>query len=220
MKAIGFGTLHVDRLSKVVDELDEFSQEADVLFVEQPRDDPDSSDKFAMLVHNPTLYLTGIILEWFWGILGFVLTGRFKPVDEVATEVVSEKNEIKIEPVDLNLPRRASEVSVTITVLSWIWFCFVIFIFITGLIVSSITVLIGAVAAGFLPIVPFARLTLAERDEIMAKNIEEVLARNTNLNMGCLVAGRGHMDGVFEQLEQSGVETSQTHESKWIRRSL
>jgi hypothetical protein len=111
-----FGTLHVDRLSKVTGELDEFADDADVLFVEGPREEPDNSDDLGMLLRNPALYLTGIILDWFWGLLGFFLTRQFKPVDGVATETVAQRKELDIEPVDLNLPRRASEVGLVVTV--------------------------------------------------------------------------------------------------------
>lgn len=215
-----FGTLHVDRLSKVTDELDEVADNADVLFVEGPRDEPDNSDELGMLIRNPALYLTGIILEWFWGILGLFLTCQFKPVDGVATEKVAQRRELDIEPVDLNLPRRASNVGLAVTVFSWLWFAIATIIFVLGILASSIGVLLFAIAVGFLPVVPFAYWTLSERDEVMAENIEEILSTNDDLNRGCLVAGRGHMNGVIEQLEESEVEVSQVHKSKWLRRSL
>lgn len=215
-----FGTLHVDRLSKVTDELDEFVDDADVLFVEGPREEPDTSDKLGMVLRNPALYLTGIILDWFWGILGFLLTRRFQPVDAVATETVAQRKELDIEPVDLNLPRRASEVGPVVTVFSWLWFAIAAVVFVLGVLASSIGALIFAVAVGFLPAVPFAYWTLSERDEVMAENIEEILSTNDNLDRGCLVAGGGHMDGVVEKLEESDVEVSQVHKSKWLRRSL
>lgn len=215
-----FGTLHVDRLSKVTDELNEFADDADVLFVEGPREEPDNSDELGMLLRNPALYLTGIILDWFWGMLGFLLTRQFKPVDGVATETVAQRKELDIEPVDLNLPRRASEVGLAVTVLSWLWFAMAAVIFVLGVMASSIGVLIFAIAVGFMPAVPFAYWTLSERDEVMAENIEEILSTNDDLDRGCLVAGKKHMDGVVEQLEESDVEVSQVHKSKWLRRSL
>ncbi|WP_436906526.1 hypothetical protein [Halosimplex marinum] len=215
-----FGTLHVDRLSKVTDELNEFADDADVLFVEGPREEPDDSDELGMLLRNPALYFTGIILDWFWGILGFLLTRQFKPVDGVATETVALRKDLDIKPVDLNLPRRASEVSLIITALSWLWFVIAAVIFVLGVLASSIGVLIFAIAVGFLPVVPFAYWTLSERDEVMAENIEEILSSNDELNSGCLVAGRGHIDGVVEELEESDVEVSQVHKSKWLRRTL
>jgi hypothetical protein len=215
-----FGTLHVDRLGKVTDELNEFADEADVLFVEGPREEPDNSDELGMLLRNPALYLTGIILDLFWGILGFLLTRQFKPVDGVATERVAQRKELDIEPVDLNLPRRASEVGFAVTVFSWFWFAISAVIFVLGVLASSIGVLIFALAVGFLPVVPFAYWTLSERDEVMAENIEQILLTNDDLDRGCLVAGRGHMDGVITELEESDVEVSQAHKSEWLRRSL
>ncbi len=167
-----------------------------------------------MLLRNPALYLTGIILDWFWGILGFLLTHQFKPVDGVATETVVQKKELDIQPVDLSLPRRASEVGLAVTVFSWLWFAIVAAIFVLGLLAFSIGILTFAIAVGLLPVVPFAYWTLSERDEVMAKNIEEISSTNDNLNKGCLIAGRGHMDGVVEQLEDSNVEISQVHKSK------
>jgi len=215
-----FGTLHVDRLSKVMDELDEFADDADVLFVEGPRDESDNSDELNLLLRNPALYLTGIILDWFWGIFGFILTRQFKPVDGVATEKVAQKRGLHIEPVDLNLQRRASEVSFAVTAFSWLWTAIAIALSVLGLVATSIGVLVFAIAIGFLPAVPFAYWTLSDRDEVMAENIEEILATDESLDQGCLVAGRGHMDGVVEQLEESDVEVSQVHKSKWFRRSL
>ena len=215
-----FGTLHVDRLSKVTNELGEFAQDADVLFVEGPRDPPDNSDELGMLLRNPALYLTGTILDWFWGILGFIFTRHFKPVDMVATETVAQKKEIDIEPVDLNLPRRTSEVGLAVTAFSWLWFTIAVGIFMLGVVASTIEILVLATAVGFLPIVPFAYWTLSERDEVMAENIEEILAANDEFNRGCFVAGRRHMAGVVEQLEESDVEVSKVHKSKWLRRSL
>jgi len=215
-----FGTLHVDRLSKVTNELDKVSDDADVLFIEGPRKEPDTSDELDMLLRNPALYLTGIILDWFWGILGFLLTRQFKPVDRVATETVAQKKELNIEPVDLNLPRRASDIGLTITIFSWLWSVMAIIIFVLGVLATSIGVLIFTIAVGFLPVVPFAYWTLSERDKVMAENIEEILSNNDNLSKGCLVAGRGHIDGVIEELEESDVEVSQIHKSNWVRRSL
>jgi len=127
-----FGTLHIDRLSKVTEELDEFTSDADVLFVEGPREEPVRSDELGMLFRNPSLYLTGVILDCFWGILGLLLTRRFKPVDGVATEQVAQNRELDIEPVDLNLPRRASEVSLAVTLFSWFWFVIASVIFVLG----------------------------------------------------------------------------------------
>ncbi len=43
-----FGTLHVDRLSKVTGELNEFADDADVLFVERAREKTDNSDEMAL----------------------------------------------------------------------------------------------------------------------------------------------------------------------------
>ena len=68
-----FGTTHVDRPSKVAEELSEFTDD-DVLFIESPRSDADDSHEYNMLIRNPALYLTAIILEAVWGIIGFILT--------------------------------------------------------------------------------------------------------------------------------------------------
>jgi pheromone shutdown protein TraB len=89
-----------------------------------------------------------------------------------------------------------------------------------GVLASTIEILVLAIAVGFLSVVPFAYWTLSERDEVMAENIEEILATNDGFNRGCLVAGRRDMDGVVEQLEESDVEVSQVHKSNWLRRSL
>lgn len=215
-----FGTTHVDRPSKVAEELSEFADDADILFIESPRGDPDNSDEYNMLIRNPALYITAVILEWLWGIIGFILTRRFAPVDRVVTEEVAREKDVDIEPVDLNIPRRMSEVHLVVTVLSWLWTVVVGFIFALGVFASSIAVLGYAVVLGLLPILPFSQLTLSERDEVMAENIQQILSTNDDVSKGCLIAGRDHLDGVEEQLEASYIQVSQTFKSKWLRRSL
>jgi len=68
--------------------------------------------------------------------------------------------------------------------------------------------------------VPFAYWTLPERDEEMANNIEDILKTRDEFDRGCLVAGRGHMEGVIEQLEESDVEVNRVHKSKFLRNTL
>ncbi len=215
-----FGTTHVDRPSKVAEELSEFADDADVLFIESPRSDADDSHEYNMLIRNPALYLTGIIVRWFWGIIGLFLTRQFDPVDRVVTKKVAREKDVEIEPVDLNIPRRMSEVHLVVTVLSWLWALVVGFIFVLGVFASSIAVLVYAVVLGFVPIVPFSRLTLSERDEVMAENIQQIISTNDDVSKGCLIAGRDHLDSVEEELEASDIEVSCTFKSKWLRRSL
>jgi hypothetical protein len=215
-----FGTAHVDRPSKVAEELSEFADDADVLFIESPRSDADDSHEYNMLIRNPALYLTAIILEAVWGIIGFILTRQFDPVDRVVTKKVAREMGVDIEPVDLDIPRKMSEVHPIITVLSWLWIVLVALVAVLGILEWSTTIIAYAVVLGFVPILPFAELTLSERDEVMAENIEQILSTNDDVSKGCLIAGRDHLDGVEEELEASDIQVSQTFKSKWLRRSL
>lgn len=214
-----FGTTHVDRPSKVAEELSEFTDD-DVLFIESPRSDADDSHEYNMLIRNPALYLTAIILEAVWGIIGFILTRQFDPVDRVVTKKVAREMGVDIEPVDLDIPRKMSEVHPIITVLSWLWIVLVALVAVLGILEWSTTIIAYAVVLGFVPILPFAELTLSERDEVMAENIEQILSTNDDVSKGCLIAGRDHLDGVEEELEASDIQVSQTFKSKWLRRSL
>jgi hypothetical protein len=215
-----FGTTHVDRPSKVAEELSEFADDADVLFIESPRSDADDSHEYNMLIRNPALYLTAIILEAVWGIIGFILTRQFDPVDRVVTKKVAREMGVDVEPVDLDIPREMSEVHPIITVLSWLWIVLIGFVFVLGVFASSIVVLAFALGLGFLPILPFSQLTLSDRDEVMAENIQQILSTNDDVSKGCLIAGQDHLNGVEEELEASDIQVSQTFKSKWLRRSL
>lgn len=214
-----FGTKHVDRPSKVREELEEFADDADILFSEEPQPTPTPSDKRGLFLRNPTIYLTGTIVSWLWAWPGFFLTGRFSTVDVVATENVAQDNGLDIKPVDLNLHRRASDVGLAVTVLSWIWFALVVILFVLGLLALSSIDLTVAFAGGFLPVFLLIRWTLSERDETMAENIEEILSMHDDLDRGCLVVGNGH-SGVAEELEERGVEVGRVHKSKFFRRNL
>lgn len=215
-----FGTTHVDRPSKVAEELSEFADDADVLFIESPRSDADDSHEYNMLIRNPALYLTAIVLEAVWGIIGFILTRQFDPVDRVVTKKVAREKGVDIEPVDLDIPRKMSEVHLVVTVLSWLWIALVALVAVLGILEWSTTIIAYAVVLGFVPILPFAELTLSDRDEVMAENIEQILSTNDDVSKGCLIAGRDHLDGVEEQLEASDIQVSQMFKSKWLRRSL
>ena len=212
-----FGTTHVDYPRKVTDELREFADDADILFIESPRGD---DYEYEMIVRNPALYITGVTLECIWAMLGFILTWQFTTVDTAVTKKVAQENNLDIEPVDMNIPRKMSEVSPIVTVVSWLWTGVVAFVFVLSVWYTSIVVLGYAVLFALLPTLPFSQLTLSERDKVMAENIEEILSTDDKIKKGCFVAGRDHIDGVEKQLEESSVQVTQTFKSKWLRHSL
>lgn len=214
-----FGTLHVDRPKKVKRELAEFCTDADVLFVESPRDKPDNADEREMFLRNPIFSVTGRLLDFAWGPIGFLLTGEFEPIDGYVTEVVSQEQNIDIEPVDMNLVRRAGEVSIITTVVSWFWLILTVSVFVFGALQLSPNLIIWAAVLGFAPLVPFAYVTLSERDEQIAENIQHTFSTESGVQRGCLVVGRGHMSGVIEELEESDIEVDKTHKSKFCRRN-
>lgn len=214
-----FGTFHIDRPSKVKRELEDFCEDADVLFIESPRNRPNESDEREMLIRNPIFWITGWILEIAWGLLGFVLTGRYGPVDGYATDKVSNEKKIKTEPVDMNLVRRVSEVSIYVTVFSWIWLILTLGLFVIGVWLLAPNIIIWSVLFGLLPIVPLAFGTASERDKLMAENIHQVFSKQENVKQGCLIVGQCHIEGVIEELEDSNVEIGETHKSKFLRQN-
>lgn len=219
-EVIVFGTIHIDRLSKVTNELDEFADSSDILLSEKPPQEPTKSDKRNLLVWNPSIYVMGVILDLFWGVLGFFFTGQLSPVDKTAIKKVANDRGIDIEGVDLNIPRLMAEVDIRITLLSWFWFVLIVVITLFGTLESSTVILFTAFVLAFLPIEPASRWSLSKRDEAIAENVEEILSSSSDINKGCLVVGSDHMEGVIEQLEENSVEVSNTHKSKWLRRSL
>lgn len=222
-----FGTTHIDRPRKLERELYEFTENVDFLMSEHPREEPDFSDTLRVLIRNPSILIMGWILDVIWGVPGYLLTRSFGPLDTTVTNSVARERGLDIEPVDMNLRKRASEINILITLLSWFWagvtvvtFLFGFLLIFTGLFYVALVVIIAGVAVGFAPVVPFALGTLSERDDVMAKNIEEVLTERGSSQIGCLVVGRGHLDGIKENLEDNSIEVDEFHKSKFLRRSL
>lgn len=215
-----FGTIHADRPRKVEAELSEFCDGVDVVFVEAPRESTTDADERTLLRKNPVFKITAWLLALAWGIPGLVLTGRWGPVDDYATTAVAAEHGADVEPVDKNLVRRAGEVSVWSTVLSWALLWLACSLFVLGILLPSVDHLVWAVVVAFVPIVPFAYGTLGERDETMAENIEDILTAREDVQHGCLVVGRGHVRGVVEDLAETDVEVGRTHKSRFVRRTL
>jgi len=71
-----------------------------------------------MRIRNPAFYLTGVILQLAWGTIGLILTRQFDSFDAIATEKVAREKDLDVEPVDMNIPRKVSEVSPAVTVFS------------------------------------------------------------------------------------------------------
>lgn len=215
-----FGTFHIDRPSKVKNELREFTHDTDVVFIEQPREEPTATDMIALLGRNPALWITSWLLEAVWGLLGFLVSRRFNSVDGGVTRAVAREQHLHREPVDMNLVQRASAVSLPVTIVSWGWALLCVGVFISGLMQSLLVFVSGAVVIGILPGVPFACWTLAERDRVMASNIQHVLSTRNDVQRGCLVVGQGHIDGISAELDESPVNIGDVHASKLFRRSL
>lgn len=222
-----FGTTHIDRPRKLKHELYEFTEEVDFLMSEHPREEPDYSDLLMVLIRNPSILIMGWILDVIWGVPGFLLTRNFGPLDATVTTTVARERGLDVEPVDMNLRQRASEVNILITILSWLWggvtvltLLFGFLLLLAGQFYVSVVVIVAAVVVGFAPVVPFALGTLSERDDVMAKNIEGVLTERGSSQTGCLVVGRGHLDGINTNLEDRGMEVGESHKSKFLRRSL
>ena len=214
-----FGTVHIDRPGKVKSELEGVSDSIDIIFIEHPRDNPDSTDKRKLLLRNPSLWITSWVISIVWGIPGFLITRSFDSVDAAVTRSVAHEKELVVEPVDMNLMRLGSNISPLITTLSWIWFLLMIFAFAYGILLFSNFLILMVIVMGLLPIAPFAYRTLSDRDKIMAENIEEILTSQEDINKGTLVVGRKHMDGIASELEDTSVEIDKRHKSKFFRRN-
>lgn len=214
-----FGTYHIDCPNKVKDELIEFAQETDVFFVEAPYDPVSTKDEMKIFLRNPLILFAGLLLDILWGSLGFLLTRSFGPVDATVIGRVAEKYGIDIAPVDVNLIQRSSEVSLLISVTSWILFVLILLLIAFGILFTSFGIIAWGLFIGILPIIPLAYLTLDERDGTMAKNIENTLKTSDDIERGCLVVGHKHMSGVVEDLKQRDVEVGKQHKSKVFRRS-
>lgn len=214
-----FGTYHIDRPKKVNEELSAFCDGADVFFVEAPREEATVDDERALLIRNPVFWITAWLVDLAWGLPGLALTGRLGPVDGYVTDIVAREQDINIEPVDMSLVRRAGEVGLWASVTSWILLLLAIFLFGLGVAFPSSDLIIWAVVVALAPVVPFAYRTLPERDETMAENIVEILAKDDSVQRGCLVVGHKHMSGVKDELEERGVEVGKIHDPKFFRRS-
>jgi len=219
-KVSGFGTTHIDRPSKVKTELTEFCENVDVFFVESPKDEPSSIDERNLILRNPIMWVTGWIVDFVWGVPGFILTGSPRPVDGYVTDAISEEQDIPIEPVDMNLMERAGEVPFWLTVLSWISVLVAISIFVLGIMATSLKLVLGSFIIGFAPAALFAVLTKSERDMEMAENIDQFLANHEDVESACLIAGKKHIPGVVDQLKKRGVDVQKVHKSKFFRKSL
>lgn len=213
-----FGTYHLDRPTKVESELSEFAQEVDVFFVEAPHEPTTNRDELLILLRNPVMSIAGLLLDLLWGTLGFLLTRRFGPVDGTVTDRVATEQGIEIAPVDMNLIQRASDVSLLISVVSWVMFIMSLIIIASGILFTSLGVLSWGIVIGLLPLLPFVFSTLDERDDIMAQNIEDTLSSCGNVEQGCLVVGHKHMNGIVEALEDKDVQVGEQHKSKLFRR--
>ncbi|MEA5387259.1 hypothetical protein VB779_09470 [Haloarculaceae archaeon H-GB11] len=198
----GFGTLHLDRPAKVRAELTEFSDGVSIFFVEGPRNQPNKADLRRLILRNPIMWVTDWILYVVWGVPGLLLTKKWGPVDGSITESVSQEEDIEIEPVDLNLVRRASDVSIWVSIFSWFMLLLSIALVFLSVLWGSWNLTVLAMVVGFLPVVPFAFGTLSERDAEMAKNIDEILSNRDDVQRTCIIAGRRHIDGVVDELEK------------------
>jgi hypothetical protein len=217
---LGFGTYHVDRPKKVQDELGEIAEEADVILVENPRIQEGDDDKLDLLIQNPMMLIAGAFLSFFWGLFGWVLTRTWRPVDAHAVDMVSEEQEITVEPVDMNIVDYACDVGLQKTVFSWVVFILSVSLLGYGVISISVSSVLLGVILGFAPASIFARRTLVERDRRMSENIREIIISHENIETGCLVSGNGHLDGISEELAETEITVSKIHKSKFLRRNL
>lgn len=225
-----FGTYHIDRPQKVEEELRDFSSEANIFFTEEPREEAAQSDWITLQLRNPTVWVAARFLNVFWGILGFILSQEYDSIDSIATRKIARERDIEMVPVDATIVQRESEVSLIITIFSWFWvfltalvLVFAVLLWPKSLIVYGIPlspIFFGsfAMAMSFIPVVPLAYLTLDERNDVIAGNIEKIFDERADLTRGCLVVGHKHIDGVVEALENSSVEVDNTHKPKFFRR--
>jgi len=228
-----FGTIRLDRPSKLRAELENFSTEADVFFVGEPSDTPTKEERQELLLKHPSVYLVATLLGVVWGIPGALLTRQFDSVDRVITDQVAAEHGIRVEPVDLSLVRAAGDISAMETVLSWFQFSVTavfllasVVLFAGRLLVSTFPVGISPLTlgacgfvVGFLPAAFLARDTLSARNEAMAANVERIVARRDDIDVACLVVGYTHVPGVKQQLKQRQIDTDRTHRSKFLRRN-
>lgn len=219
VELIAFGTYHVDRSKKVENELSEFAEGVDVLFVEKPRIRQESNNKLDLLIRNPMMLIGGLFLGFFWGLLGFIITRKWRPVDAHAVDKVSDKYEINVESVDMNIVDYACDVTIVKTIFSWLVFVTSILLFILGIASYSIIYFLLGVIFAFAPVPVFATKTLSKRNERISKNILE-LFEEEDIEIGCLICGNKHINGITERLAKAGITISGEHKSKLLRRSL
>lgn len=228
-----FGTIRLDRPAKLRAELENFSQEADVFFVGEPSDAPTGEDRRRLLLRHPSVYLVGKLLALVWAIPGLLLTRQFDAVDRVVTDRVAADHGIRVEPVGLSLVRAAGDVSPVESVLSWFQFSVTALFLLSSVVlfagqllvptllpgVSPLTLGACGFVVGFLPAAFLARDTLSARNEAMADNVERIVSRRDDVDVGCLVVGYTHVPGVKQQLQQRDAEVGRTHSSKFCRRN-
>lgn len=230
MPQIGiFGTYHIDKPSKVKEELSEFVDDIDVIFIESPEDEVEIQGQVEYLLRNPSLWLGSWLISLLWSTFGFILTRQRDSVDGYVARQVAKEKEVDIVPVDMNIVADLSDVRILVTVLSWIWFIFAVSSLVST--VSSLTSLVqfqlfGAdviesvlifLLIGLLPVVTWAYTTDSERNKIMSENITKHLCENDSLENGCLVVGNDHLE-IQDNLKDTPVKVNKTHKSKWLRK--
>ena len=228
-----FGTIRLDRPSKLRSELEVVSAEADVLFVGAPSDTPTRAERRELLLRHPSMYLMGVLLSSVWGLPGLLLTRRFESVDRVVPDRVADETGVEIEPVGSSLVRAVGDVSAVESVLSWFQFsvtglCLLssAVLFAGQLLVPTVSVGVSPLtlgASGFfvgvLPAAFLARDTLSARNEAVATTVDRIVSDRDDIDVGCLVVGYTHVSGVKQQLEQRQIDVGRTHRSKFARRN-
>lgn len=227
-----FGTYHIDRPRKVKEELREFSTDAEIFLTEQAKEPASVSEWIELLAWNPAMFISGWCLNFFWGVLGFLLTRRFDSVDGVATKKIAKERGIPIEPVDMDVVREMSDVGALFTACSWIWGLFVVTVLSFGIGVHPAVFIVygypasgpffvlSAYLLGLLPVVAWAKTSLQARDEVMAKNIEQVLDSRDDIERACLVVGHEHADGIANELRDRDFEVDEPFQTEFFRQSL
>ena len=228
-----FGTIRLDRPAKLRSELETFSTETDVFFVGAPGDTPTTAERRALLLRHPSVFLVGALLGVVWGLPGLVLTRRFDSVDRVVPDRVAAERGIDVEPVGLSLVGAVGDVSPMETVLSWFQFA-VTGVFLLSSValfagqrldpsvfpaVSPLTLGVCGLVVGFLPAAFLARDTLSARTEAMADNVDRIVARRNDVDVGCVVVSYTHVSGIEQALRGRDVEVGRTHSSKFARRN-